>query len=140
MPANGNAGWIDEALASWIDHGSKARTELSGSSMMAGHPLYTRRTDTDAYTFGANFMELLNGKLAKGLDDFLKQAVATKKFQPYTTEDFISWMEAYTSSAWAPTFKQYVYQRRFSPGLKSNQFLKDAHSHKMTVKEMQKFI
>jgi len=111
MPANGNAGWIDEALAVWWTSGMPANPKMSGSSEMASHPLYTRTTDEDAYGYGMRFFAYLNGLLKKqgGLKPFLTDYYAHHAFTPYTTEEFAQAMSAYYSTDLTPVFQKYVY-------------------------------
>jgi hypothetical protein len=111
MPANGNAGWLDEALASWRDDGYQAIGTLSGSSSMSSHPYYTRTTDRAAYSFGERFMSFLDGKTRTkgGLKPFLRQVIATRTFQPLFVEEFISWMEQYYQASFKEDFKRYTF-------------------------------
>lgn len=112
VPANGNAGWIDEALASWRDGGYLRRSTLTGSSGMAAHAPYTRKTDTAAYSFGARFMEFLDGKFAQkgGLKPFMNNLLSKKLFSPLFTEDFIQEMEEFFGEEVNSTFRTYVYR------------------------------
>lgn len=111
VPANGNAGWIDEALASWRDYNYYRMASLNGSSSMAAHPIYTRKTDTAAYDFGPKFMAFLDHKLGAkgGLKRFMAKLIEKKIFQPMTTEDFIKELEVYFREPLEPTFRTYVY-------------------------------
>lgn len=97
MPANGNAGWIDEALASWRDSDYPRATSISGTANMAGRPGYTRFTDYAAYSYGMRFMSYLDGKFADqgGLKSLLRKLVDEKSFTPFFTEDFIEWAEGH---------------------------------------------
>ncbi len=92
MPANGNAGWIDEALASWRDNRYPRSTSISGTANMAGRPGYTRFTDYAAYSYGARFMAYLDGKFAAqgGLKTYLRKLVDEKAFTPYFFKFLIS--------------------------------------------------
>ncbi|NDG85009.1 MAG: hypothetical protein EBX52_08240, partial [Proteobacteria bacterium] len=111
MPANGNSGWLDEALASWRDNAYPTLQSLSGSSIMSAHPEYTRITDQAAYSFGARFMAYLDGKTRSkgGLKPFLKFMVATRTFKPLFVEEFIAEMSRFYQSSFMPDFKQYTY-------------------------------
>lgn len=124
MPADGNSGWIDEALAVWHDVGYTSMSTLSGSSMMAGHAYYTRATDTDAYSFGKDFMSYLNAKFAAqgGLKPFLNHILQTRIFAPMTTEEFMAEMSAYYRVPVEPEFRKYVYgsEKTTSHRLKRN--------------------
>lgn len=136
MPANGNAGWLDEALASWRDNGYQSRSSLSGSSMMSSHPYYTRITDRDAYTFGENFMRLLNGKLTGkgGLKPFMRHMLETRVFAPLFVEEFIQEMNEFFGVTLDADFKRYTFGTNVS--MKSKSVFHPMHQ-KMTLKELQ---
>jgi hypothetical protein len=116
MPANGNSGWLDEALASWRDAGYKGLSSLSGTSMMSSRPYYTRITDRDAYTFGEKFMRLMEGKVRGqgGLKPFLRHLLETKIFAPLFVEEFIKDMESFYGMAFEADFKRYTFGTRSS--------------------------
>ena len=139
MPANGNAGWLDEALASWRDDGYLTVGTLSGSTGMSSHPFYTRTTDTQAYTFGARFMSYLDGKTQSkgGLKPFMRYMVDKKVFSPLHVEDFIAEMNKFYGISVDEDFKKYTFAKRgFAPSKKMN-----SHIHrKMSVEEMQNYL
>jgi len=147
MPANGNAGWIDEAIATWRDDGYPTRTSLTGNAAMASHQYYTRETDQAAYNFGADFMAYLDGKVQGraigNFKSFLRYTVETKIFLPYTTEDFITWLDFYYTDSFAADFKKYVYRDiNFVPHLEQNKQSKKRHPiHiKMSYQDLEKFL
>lgn len=111
MPANGNSGWLDEALASWRDNAYPSVSALSGSSRMSAHPYYTRTTDTAAYGFGARFMSYLDGRVKSkgGLKPFMRYMVANRRFQPLFVEEFIGAMEGFYQQSFGQDFKRYTY-------------------------------
>ena len=111
IPANGNAGWIDEAIASWRDKGYPRGSGFSGSSNMAGRAAYTRTTAYAAYSYGASFMGNLDNHLADqgGLKPLLRRLVAEKAFTPFFTEDFVEWAEGHYRASLMPIFKRHVY-------------------------------
>lgn len=111
MPADGNAGWIDEALASWRDDGYQRISTLAGTSQMANHGTYYRATDRNAYTFGERFMALLDGKLGTkgGLKLFLRDLVEKKSFDPITVTDFNQALNKFYDVKFENYFSQYVY-------------------------------
>lgn len=112
MPIDGNAGWMDEAIASWRDDGYKAvsRPSFTGSSM-SGHSEYRRITDTKAYSQGANFMAFLNKKLDSqgGLTSFLSQFFKKYVHQSVSTETFKKELEIYSGENFSAEFAQYIY-------------------------------
>lgn len=111
MPANGNSGWLDEALASWRDKGYQTLSTLSGSSRMSARPYYTRTTDTAAYSFGERFMSFLDGKLKTkgGLKPFMRYMVDQRVFSPLFVEEFIKEMEQFYAVPLEEDFKRYTF-------------------------------
>lgn len=111
MPADGNSGWIDEALASWRDKGYSRIASLTGTSKMANHGTYNRATDRQAYTFGERFVSLLDNKFQNkgGMKPFLRELVIKKAFEPITTEDFIQEMNRFFGGDVTQDFQRYVY-------------------------------
>jgi hypothetical protein len=137
IPANGNAGWIDEALASWRDNRYPRASGISGSANMAGRAGYTRFTDRAAYSYGAKFMAYLDGKYQAqgGLKPFLRKLVADKAFVPFTTEDFIGWGEAHFGPGLKAEFEQRVYS-----GLKRQEKSTHPFHRKLTLRELRRHL
>lgn len=136
MPANGNAGWVDEALASWRDNGYQSLFSLSGTSRMSNHPYYTRTTDMAAYSFGERFMGYMDGKLKTkgGLKPFMRFMVDKRKFSPLLIEDFIREMGLFFDVAVEADFKKYTFgsENQFPVGpLKGGGI-----HHKMSIQEL----
>lgn len=140
MPANGNAGWIDEALASWRDGGYQTQTTLSGSTGMSSHAYYTRTTDTAAYSFGKRFMSYLDGKLQDkgGLKPFMRFMVDKKVFSPFFIEEFVSEMSGFYGVSVESDFKQYTFGKGndFSSTMKLNSKI----HRKMSIEEMRNYL
>lgn len=111
MPANGNAGWIDEAIASWRDRGYPRGTGFSGSANLAGQAPYTRTTARAAYGYGATFMSNLDAAFAEqgGLKDLLRRIVQERAFAPFVTSDFIDWAEGHYRTELGPLFTRHVF-------------------------------
>lgn len=137
MPANGNSGWLDEALASWRDNGYPRSTSFSGTSGMSSHSYYTRTTDTAAYSFGARFMAYMDGKLAEkgGLKPFMRNVIENRIFAPLFVEEFIKELSDFTGVNVEPDFRKHTY------GGKS---VVEKTSHpvhrKMTVEELRNYL
>lgn len=142
MPANGNAGWVDEALASWRDDGYQTLSTLSGTSGMSSHPYYTRTTDRAAYDFGERFMSFLDGKLKSkgGLKPFMRYMVDQKVFKPFFIEEFIREISSFYGVDLSADFKQYTFSSKntFAPRNKSS------HEHrihrKMDIEELKNYL
>lgn len=140
MPANGNAGWIDEALASWRDDGYQTLSTLSGSTGMSSHTYYTRITDRNAYTFGERFMSLMDGKLKSkgGLKPFMRYMVDKKVFTPFFIEEFIKEMSNFYGVDVEEDFRKYTFGNKdnFSVDLKTK-----SHIHrKMDLEELKNYL
>ena len=141
MPSNGNAGWVDEALASWRDEGYQSISGLAGSSRMAAHGYYQRASDRNAYTFGERFISYLDGlvKDQGGLKPFLRSLVDNNSFKPHTTEEFIELMNRYYQKNFNSVFDKYIY------GKKSKDLFLDKplHNHihrQLSLDELQKLL
>lgn len=117
MPAHGNAGWVDEAIASWRDSNySNTSGWFLSRSKMAGHSTYKRTTDRDAYSKGKRFMGYLNkyftdeGK--KELKVFLREFFEMNKFKPFKTHEFQSALEGFYNDDLTEEFDKYIYGKK----------------------------
>lgn len=107
MPANGNAGWIDEAIATWRDRGYPNFPELNFQTRMGNQAYYTRWTNVNAYDYGSRFIGHMNYKLGD-IKPFLADLLANDKFKPLFTEEFMAKMEAFYGKSFSGEFKQYI--------------------------------
>ncbi len=118
MPANGNAGWIDEAIASWRDARYRRRSGPGYfAENLANHSPYRRTTARAAYTRGRDFLSYLDFRLegssaGNGLRPFLRFFLEKNAFAPVTTEDFLKSLELYSGESFADDFNRYVYGDR----------------------------
>lgn len=112
MPANGNSGWIDEAIASWRDKGYQRNPDpgFSGSNLGA-HSVYQRHTDRRAYALGSAFMAYLDWRLQDmgGLKAFLKGYFQTYKHHVVTTEHFKNNLEFFSGINFDEEFGTYIW-------------------------------
>lgn len=112
MPAHGNSGWVDEAIASWRDSGYPSYSSRSLSRTdMAGHSVYQRTTDRDAYTKGMRFMGFLNDKFqqTEHFKVFLKSFFTERKFKPFKTAEFKQAIEDFYNADLSDEFDTYIY-------------------------------
>ena len=112
MPANGNSGWIDEAIASWRDKGYKRLPDPGfGGSDLGGHSVYKRSTDRRAYTLGSAFMGYLDFRLQDfgGLKAFLRGYFQTYKHMVVTTEHFKNNLEFFSGMDLDQEFGTYIW-------------------------------
>ncbi len=95
MPADGNASWIDEALATWRDDGYRTLPAMPTGVVIQAQGRYFRHTDLLSYGFGEKFFAYLNGKLSGGLKPFLRDLIARRTFDPISLEEFIGEMNKF---------------------------------------------
>jgi hypothetical protein len=111
MPANGNSGWIDEAIASWRDNGYKRLTTpgFSGSNIGA-QSIYKRNTDDRSYKLGSAFMAYLDYRLQDmgGLKAFLRGYFAAYKHTVINTEHFKNNLEFWSGINFEEDFNRYI--------------------------------
>lgn len=113
MPANGNAGWMDEAMARWRDNSYPLIETLTYSyTRLAGRSAYTRLTDRMAYTEGSAFLGWIGYKMnGKGLSmkAFLRQYFQKYKYTTVTTPLFQRELSAAAGMDLSAEFDQYIY-------------------------------
>lgn len=114
MPAQGNAGWIDEATSSWRDGNYSTRSGPGGTTSMAGHSVWTRMTDTAAYGRGAQFLAWIAGRMeadGKSLKEFYREYLTKFAATTVTTEIFKRELELFSGMDLTPEFNLYIYGR-----------------------------
>lgn len=114
MPANGNAGWIDEAMATFASEPGGANPSGITPLNMADHSPYFRANDTYGYYSGLNFLAYLGDIFhekdsALGLNDFLNTWTRTYSKQAITTSMLQSALEKYSGLDLNDHFQTYVY-------------------------------
>ncbi len=113
MPANGNAGWMDEAIARWRDNKYPLTEKLTfASTRLAGRSLYTRMTDRMAYTEGSAFLSWIAFRMnEKGLSfkTFLRNYFQKYKYTTVTTPLFQNEVTEASGLELAADFNQYIY-------------------------------
>ncbi len=134
MPANGNAGWIDEAVASWRDFTVLhkifpfRKDEINYTSMNLGNQsVFNRKTDHRSYVSGRSFMFYIDSLLkkvpGKSLKKFLKIYFENRKYTTIQSEDFRLDLEKYYGRSLKNLFDQYIYGR----DIKNNSKLDGIH-------------
>ena len=123
IPANGNSGWIDEAIASWRDKGyQRLSTPGFSGSNLGAHSIYKRNTDDRAYALGAAFMGYLDYRLQNlgGLKAFLKGYFQAYKHQVITTEHFKNNLEFFSGVNLDVEFGTYIWGKNSDDSLVEN--------------------
>ncbi len=145
MPADGNSGWMDEAMSSWRDRNYPRRDVFTEKTDMAGHSPWFRKTDTDAYSIGTDFLEWMAGRMAaKGKDFklFLREYFRAHLYQTVVTEDLRTAMEIYGGLDLAADFDRYIYgksgvaQAGSCGGEKSESVLENPFHPRMTKQQL----
>lgn len=112
MPANGNAGALDEGLASWRDYDYfSIQLPNFKKSDISGHPLYTKNTDKRAYKLGRQFFGYLDYKLQDqgGLRPFLRLFFQKHVFKTVTMEQFRDELNDYSGMNFHQDFERYLF-------------------------------
>lgn len=149
LPANGNSGWMDEAIASWRDKGYQtADKPFYDSKNLGNHSIYTRKTDSDSYEYGRSFLAYLDLKLKNlglaGLKDFLKDYFQSRKYTTVTTQDFIGDLENYAGKSFEEDFDQYIFgkpvQKTVIPFSHKNEKIQNEHHPRFTIEDIESII
>ena len=111
-PANGDAGWMDEAIASWgdEDYASRRGRPARGANMARRSP-YERTTSADAYTIGRDLIAHLDHLCASrgGMRAFLRHYFATKRRSTVDAVEFQDMVEDFHGQSLEALFDEFVY-------------------------------
>lgn len=111
-PSNGDAGWIDEAIASWGDEGYKTRLErpARGANMARRSP-YERTTSPYAYTIGRDVIAHLDHICASqgGMRAFLAGYFEAKRWSTVDAAEFQRLVEEFHGQSLEVFFEEFVY-------------------------------
>lgn len=114
MPQSGNAGWMDEAIASWGDNGyRRAGGVASGSRFpqLDGFSPYRRYTTSSSYGHGATVISELDyvfrnqGGLRSQLHDYYME----RRYSTVTTHDFMGFLQKRTDYKLSELFSRKVF-------------------------------
>jgi hypothetical protein len=141
MPANGNAGWMDEAIARWRDNKSPLAEGVTFSSTrLAGRTPFTRMTDRMAYTEGSAFLSWIAYRMnEKGLSfkTFLRQYFEKYKYTTVTTPLFQSEVTAASGLDLRKDFDRYIYGKSIhAPVMKSIELPENPMHPRFTEKQL----
>jgi hypothetical protein len=126
MPANGNAGWVDEAIASWRDDGFPRASSAPNRSPvnLGGFSVYKRDTTDLAYTLGnklisefdLNFKDI-RGENQSGMKFILSKFYDEYARRPFTVHQFKSFLENVSGVNLDQIFSRYVFGKssQFDP-------------------------
>ena len=111
VPANGDAGWIDEAIAMWGDSGYPRYDFEPEPVNMGDRSEYMRITSGNAYTEGRQFLAHLDFVLRHqgGLKEFLSMYARRKRHQSITSNEFQAMIEDYYGAPLQELFDTFVY-------------------------------
>jgi hypothetical protein len=139
MPANGNAGWMDEAMARWRDNGYPLKRKLSfDSSRLGGHSVWNRSTDRMSYTEGSAFLSMIAYRMnEKGLSlkQFLAEYFKRNMFSTVTTQQFEAEIAEASELDLSEDFNRYIYGKYSSRKSKSFYFHEEDPHHPKYSKE-----
>ena len=118
-PANGDAGWMDEAIASWGDRGFEPSAEppAAGANMARRSP-YERTTSAHAYTIGRDVIAHLDHLTASrgGMQAFLREFFDCKRWSTVDAPEFQRMVEEFHGQSLQSLFDAFVYNEQAVPG------------------------
>ena len=118
IPANGDAGWIDEAIAIWWEHRDSPSVEKPESGVNMGRRSHYIRTTSDAvyHHAGRQFLAHLDYLLHDrgGLKRFLKHYARHKRHQSVTASEFQQLLEDFYGQPLQQLFEECV---NFQPSM-----------------------
>ena len=119
MPVNGDAGWIDEAIATWGEEPCRdpRESEPRPGANMGRRSKYMRTTSREAYGIGFQFLTHLDYVLRErgGLNSFLKEFAKQKRHQSITAVEFQELVEHYYGASLQQLFEACVYSESSNP-------------------------
>lgn len=111
-PANGNAGWMDEAIARWGDRCYPTYVQQHKSRANLGRRSeYIPTTNRKSYDVGSDFLAYLNSFLSTrgGLKAFLRHYAQSKKHQSVSAEEFQAMVKTFHGDSLDHLFEHHVY-------------------------------
>lgn len=139
MPANGNAGWFDEAVASWRDSAYPPGGRFEGGANLAGRSPYARTTARESYAYGAQFIANLNTHLAPhgGLVPFLRALVQESRFVPYEAFELVAAMERFYGVSLQEYFQRHTLRTGSARG---NKHADHEHHPKVSAQQLRDWL
>ena len=119
IPANGNAGWIDEAVATWRERGRPSRPgPPEPGPPLAGRSVYARHTEGSAFAAGAEVIAHLDYLLRDrgGMDEFLRRQFRERMHRRWDTGTFEWALMDFSGAGFGELFASSVYGRPGEPG------------------------
>ena len=138
-PANGDAGWIDEAIASWGDIGyPSSPTPPSRTANMGDRSRYLRTTSRAAYRVGRDFLAHLDYVMRDqgGLKPMLSDYSANKRRTTVTASEFQSRAEVHHGASLEELFDTYVYAVSPTVSLAAEEDAEAANPHHISPEEL----
>jgi hypothetical protein len=147
MPADGNAGWIDEAIASWRDAGypSYAAYRSDKAANLAGGSPYRRDTAIGAYREGQDFLSFVDRALEKAaaprLKSVLRDLFASRRNSTISTPYFEAFLEDRSQLDFSAWFARFVYGKEGSNAAAPSALVRSVtHPRSFTAREVQSLL
>lgn len=113
LPAEGRSGWIDEAIASWRDHGyARSSSRLSRSATnLASYSAFRRSTPGNSYADGRALLAEWDSLFAGdgGFRPYLRDLYRDYQGKVITTEELWSFLQETSGQDLSPYFQRYVF-------------------------------
>ncbi|MCY4556865.1 MAG: hypothetical protein OXF79_10905 [Chloroflexi bacterium] len=123
IPCNGDAGWIDEAIATWADRKWKnsnyrpARNAPRDKANLGKRSPYVKTTHRASYSLGAAFMSHLDYRLQQhgGLQAFLAHYAKVKRHKTVSAVEFQTLLEKFSGDELQKLFDDHIYHKESGP-------------------------
>ena len=123
IPCNGDAGWIDEAIAKWADkkwqdsNYRASRNSPRGRANLGKRSPYVKTTHPASYTLGRAFMSHVDYLLETrgGLQAFLAHYAKVKRHKPVSAVEFQTLLESFYGDSLRKLFDNHIYHDESGP-------------------------
>ena len=111
-PVDGNAGWMDEAIAWWGDRCYPTYVKQHSSrANLARRSRYIPTTNDKSYDVGSDFFAYLNSVLSEhgGVKPFLRHYAQSRKHQSISVDEFQTMIKNFYGASIDDLFEYHVY-------------------------------
>lgn len=130
MPPNGNSGWIDEAITTWLEEGAQPVHDADSIRVnLAGRSPYLRMTPLESYFSGRDFIGHLHYLTQRegGFFSFLKN-LKNSFYTLTSTENFIKKLSHFYNYDFTALFKEHVYSNNVN-NIETETAKENSHHH-----------
>ncbi len=107
--------WLDEAINEWYELSASGNlspiADSFTSNMVSGFSPVGIGFDRRAYSEGAQILQHMAGSLGgrQAMVSFLSHLIRNRTFRPFTTPEFLDYLEEFSGLDYRPNFEQWLY-------------------------------